>query len=157
MLTPYLAYIKWGAIALLLASVYAWGHHNGAAGVQAKFEAHMYLDGQKALAASEAARKHEQQDAANSARIAQAYEQGKADAEAAGKRVADDLRSGNLKLRKEWRGCETSKLSDAATRPAEPDAARADREESAGRIVRAAREADEQIKGLQDILRTERR
>ena len=154
---PYLAYIKRGAIALLLVTLSAVSYRKGENHEHTKLVAHLAQDATAAQRASEAARKHEQQDAANSARIAQAYEQGKADAEAAGKRVADDLRSGNLKLRKEWRGCETDKLSGAVARAAEPDAASADREESAGRIVRAAREADEQIKGLQGILRTERK
>lgn len=113
----------------------------------------LFAEGKAQLAASEAARKHEQADAANSAKIAQAYEQGKVDAQAAGKRVADDLRAGNLKLRKRWQGC----VSGTPASPGEPDADAADRAESAGAIVRAAREADEQIKGLQDLLRAERK
>jgi hypothetical protein len=80
----------------------------------------LFAEGKAQLAASEAARKHEQQDAANSAKIAQAYEQGKLDAQAAGKRVADDLRAGNLKLRKRWQGC--PKVPGVAADPAEPDA-----------------------------------
>jgi hypothetical protein len=151
-------YWKALAVAALLAGVYWWGHNNGAAGVQVKFDAHLAQDAIAAQKASEAARKHEQQDAKASAKIADAYEQGKRDAEAAGKRVADDLRSGNAKLRKRWQGCQaTDRVSGAATRAAESDAEAADRAESAGRIVRAAREADEQINGLQDILRAERR
>ena len=151
---PYLAYIKWGAIALLLAGVFAYGHHKGAASVQAKFDKHLAQDAIAAQKASEAARQHEQRDAANSAKVAEAYEQGKRDAEVAGKRVADDLRAGNLRLRKQWQGCQN--LPGPSTGAAEPDAGAADRNESAGAIVRAAREADEQIKGLQDILRAER-
>ena len=112
-------------------------------------------EGKAQLQAQIAARTHEQQDAANSAKIADAYEQGKRDAEAAGKSVTDGLRAGTVRLRKQWQGCE-SRLSDPPAGAAEPDATAADRNESAGRIVRAAREADEQIKGLQDILRSER-
>ena len=138
-------------------AVWRWGHKTGKREVQAVLDQRILVDAIKGQIASEAARKHEQADAQANARIAEAYEKGKQDAEAAGKRVADNLIAGNLKLRKRWQGCEaTDRVSDAATRAAESDAEAADRAESAGRIVRAAREADEQIKGLQDILRAER-
>jgi hypothetical protein len=154
-LTPYLAYIKWGLILLVCAGLFAWGDHHGAGRVQAKYDAHLLHDAQQSLLATQQARQHEQRDAANSAKVAQAYEQGKRDAEAAGKRVADGLRAGTLKLRKQWQGCQ-ERLSNPAAGATEPDATATDRNESAGRIVRAAREADEQIKGLQRILRAER-
>jgi hypothetical protein len=164
-LNPYMVWIKVGAAALLLSvlgwvahSAYTWAYTNGynAANVRAE-----KVIGQFAQAEADAqakARAAEAKSAGENARIADAYEKGKQDAEAAGKRVADDLRAGNLKLRNRWQGCQaTDRVSDAATRAAESDAEAADRAESAGRIVRAAREADEQIKGLQDILRAERR
>jgi hypothetical protein len=121
----------------------------------ARKHAILFAQGKALLAASEAARKHEQADAQNSAKVAQAYEQGKQDAQAAGRRVADDLRAGNLKLRQRWQGC--AKLPGAGPGAAEPDADAADRAESVGRIARITREADEQIKALQDLLRAERK
>jgi hypothetical protein len=147
-------------IALLLGvwtTAYMRGYRHGSATVMRDFNAHMAADEAAALKASEAARKHEQQDAANSARIAEAYEKGKQDAETASRAVVAGLRAGTVRLRKQWQGCEADRVSATGSGSAEPDAAAADRAESAGRIVRAAREADEQIKALQDVLRGERK
>lgn len=88
--------------------------------------------------------------------VAEAYEKGKKDAEATAVAVVDDLRAGNLRLRGYWAGCETQRLSLSAALAAEPDAAARDREESAGRIVRAAAECDAQVVGLQGLLKAER-
>ena len=151
-----MAQLKLCAALVVLGIVLALGVRTGRHQVQAKFDKHLAQDAIAAQKASEAARKHEQQDAANNARVAEAYEQGKRDAEAAGNAVAAGLRAGNIELRKRWQGCQANRVPDASTRATEPDAEAADRAESAGRIVRAAREADEQIKGLQDILRAER-
>lgn len=98
----------------------------------------------------------EREQAKRANEIAAQYEQDKRDAEAAGKRVADDLRAGSVRLREQWRGCE-DRMSGVAPAPGEPDAAADDRAESAGRIVRAAREADDQIKRLQDFILSERK
>ena len=155
-MSAYWSQIKLALWTVAVIAAMAYGHHKGAQSVQWKFDAHLALDAQAAQKASEDARRHEQQDAASSARIAEAYEQGKRDAEAAGKRVADGLRAGTIKLRKQWQGCE-NRLSGTGPGAAEPDGSAADRAESVGRITRAAREADEQIKGLQDILRAERK
>jgi len=153
---PYWSEIKLGLWAAAVIAAMSYAHHKGAQSVQWKFDAHLALDAQAAQKASEDARKREQQDAANSAKVAEAYEQGKRDAEDAGKRAAADVLSGNRKLRKQWAGCE-KRLSEAAAGSGEPDAEAADRAESVGRIIRAAREADEQIKGLQRILESERK
>ena len=107
------------------------------------------------LAAERAARAEEQARAEAVDRIAGAYEKGKADAQAAAERVAADLRAGNLQLRDRWQGCQ-ARLSGAAIAAGEPDAAARDREESAGRIVRAAAECDAQVRGLQALIRAER-
>ena len=105
-----------------------------------------------AIKASEGARKIEADKARAANAVAEKYEQDKKDAEAAAKRVADDLRAGNLRLRKLWEGCQArpAAQSDSAS---QSDAAADDRAESAGRIVRAAREADAQIRALQDFIR----
>jgi len=153
---PYWSEIKLGLWVMAVIAALAYADHHGASRVQNRFDKHLAQDAIAAQKASEDARRHEQQDAAASARIAEAYEQGKRDAEAAGKRVADGLRAGTIRLRKQWRGCE-NRLSGTGPGAAEPDGSAADRAESVGRITRAAREADEQIKGLQDILRAERK
>jgi hypothetical protein len=146
--------------AVILLALLAWGGHGlyragyNAANVRAE-----KVIGEFAKAEAKAqqdARNKEHALAQANDKAAQAYEQGKADAEAAGKRTTADILAGAVKLRREWQGCETRSLSGAAARAAEPDAAAQDRADGAGRIVRAAREADEQIKGLQDILRAER-
>lgn len=88
--------------------------------------------------------------------IAAQYEQDKINAEAAAKRTADDLRAGNLRLRQQWEGCKAGGVPQANGAAGQPDAAADDRAESAGRIVRAADDADAQIRALQDFIRSER-
>lgn len=102
--------------------------------------------------AQEAARQAEQKLADAVAKAAAQYEKGKQDAQASADRVAADLRAGTLRLRKEWAGCETSRLSEAAQNSRELDAAEQRRIESASRIVRAAAECDAQVAGLQSIV-----
>jgi hypothetical protein len=113
--------------------------------------------GRDAVKASESARAQEQAQAVAVANVGEAYEKGKRDAEAAGKRTAADLRAGNLKLRELWQGCEARGVSGAAATSGEPDASADDRADSAGRIVRAADEADAQVRALQDFIRAERK
>lgn len=141
------------AVLVLLAGIFAWGDHKGASRVQARFDKHLLADKAAEAKALAKAREQEQAMAQAQAEIADAYERGKRDAEEAGRRVADDLRSGALRLRRQWQGC----VSDSAASRAELDAIAADRAESAGRIVRAAREADDQIKRLQDFILSERK
>lgn len=136
-------------LALLIACItlYALWQHD--AGEVARYETRQA----QALAdATQAARKAEQQKAKELAAIADAYEKDKRDAEVAQRKLVDDLRAGNVRLQKRWAGC----VSDVAASAAELDAAARDREESAARIVRAARDADDQIKGLQDVVRADR-
>lgn len=106
--------------------------------------------------ASESAREREQATAKAANEVAAAYEQGKRDAQAEGNRVADGLRAGNLRLRKQWRGCEAGSVPSPADPAGQPDAAAADRAGSAGRIVAAADACDAQVTGLQDFIRSER-
>ena len=104
--------------------------------------------------ASEAARAAEHGQAQAFEAIATRYEQDKADALTAQAGVIADLRAGNLRLRDRWatQGLATQVAASAG----KPDAAADDRAASAGRIVRAARDADDQIRGLQAVLRAER-
>lgn len=107
-----------------------------------------------ATKASEAARaaEHGQAQAFNA--IAARYEQDKTDALTAQAGVIADLRAGNLRLRDRW--ATQSLATQVAASAGKPDAAAADREASAGRIVRAARDADDQIRELQAVLMAER-
>ncbi len=106
--------------------------------------------------ASEEARLKEITAARAANAVADAYERGKQDAQAAGDRVAADLRAGNLRLQDRWRGCEAGRVSATAGSPGESDAAADERAASAGRIVAAADQCDAQVKGLQDFIRSER-
>ena len=100
-----------------------------------------------------AARKAEAEKAQAIAAIADRYEQDKREADEAQKRLVADLRAGAVRLQDRWRGC----VSDVAATAAERDAAAADREASATRVVRAARDADDQIRALQDIVKADRK
>lgn len=105
-----------------------------------------------------AAREAERQRAIDLAAIAEKYEKDKRDAEVAQTQLVDALRAGTVRLRNLWQGCQaTGRVSGVAASAAESDAAARDREASAARIVRAARDADDTIKRLQDVVRTDRK
>ncbi|TMN18460.1 endopeptidase [Pseudoxanthomonas sp. X-1] len=109
------------------------------------------------IAAQQKARAAEQAAAHRQSEIANAYEEGKAAAQAAADRVAADLRDGNLRLQQRWASCAaTASLSGAASSPSRPDAGADDRAASAGRIVGAAAECDAQVRGLQALVRSDR-
>ncbi len=115
------------------------------------------LDAEQArLDATTTARYAEQRIAAAAAQAAEQYEKGKQDAQDAADSVIAGLNAGTLKLRREWAGCETQRLSDAATATRELDAAIASRNDRTGRIVRAADECDSQVSGLQALVRADR-
>lgn len=129
-----LAYGAWTA--------YGWAYDNGynAANVRAE---QVIAEFRKAEAEAQlAARKAERDKQAVVDNLAAEYERRKADAEAKQATVVADLRAGNLKLRAEWRGCETDRLSagaESARLNAEADQRRA---EAAARIVRVGDECD---------------
>lgn len=103
--------------------------------------------------AEQAAREQERRHAEALNAAAEKYEQDKRHAQEQADRVVADMRAGTLRLRREWAGCETARVSAATAAAAEPDATAADRSESAGRIVRAAAECDAQVTGLQEVIR----
>jgi len=98
------------------------------------------------------AREAEQRHANEIAAIADKYEQDKRAADEAQRKLVRDLRAGTVRLQKRWSGC----VSEAAASAAESDAAARDREESIARVLRAARDADDQIKRLQEVVRKDR-
>ena len=140
------------AIALLIALI---GSHWYAysAGVSREHD-RLELQYAKALEkAQQAARAKEDALTAAYDKIANEYEQGKRDAQAASDKFVADLRSNELRLRKRWT---CPRLPSPEASPGEPDAAERDREESAGRIIRAAAECDQQVSQLQAIIRADR-
>ena len=103
--------------------------------------------------AQQAARAKEDALTAAYDKIANEYEQGKRDAQAASDKFVADLRSNELRLRKRWT---CPRLPSPEASPGEPDAAERDRNESAGRIIRAAASCDAQVTALQALVRADR-
>ena len=119
---------------------------------------HLVKDREAERVATEAASRHKDELTAAQNAVSAAYEKGKNDAEAAAKRTIADLRNGTVVMRERWTACKASADLPAATAgSSEPDAAAADREQSAVRIVQAAAQCDAQVKGLQELLRLERK
>lgn len=158
----WLAFLNWcrkNWLAILIAfaalGLYMLGRHDGAekqeaktAKVQAKFDAYK-TEVQKAVAIRLTQNKiKEAEDRKVFAEIAEQYKKDIADAKAKGNRIAADLRAGNIKLRKQWQGCSTAAKGAADTGGVDENARL--REESAGRIIGNAAEADSWITALQD-------
>lgn len=98
------------------------------------------------------ARQAEHQQVQALAGIGATHEQDRQAAEAVPAAVVADLRADVLRLRQHWAGCETRALSEAAAGAVERDALAAVREESAGRIVRIGRDADDQVRACQAVI-----
>ena len=155
-------------LALIIAAILGLGGA-GAAGyrkgtidaeraAQIAMDKHLAEDRASERAAEQEANRYKDALATAQNAVSAAYEKGKKDAEATAKRTVADLRAGNLVLRNRWTACEANLGVPTATpAPSEPDAGTGDREESAGRIVQAADECDAQVKGLQELLRLERK
>lgn len=164
-MTFLLLYWKQAVGAALLLFVLGFAYHLGGANGRAKL-AECRAQAEKTIAEMARAeadlqakyRKAEQDKAAQVALIAEQYEQDKADAQAAADRTIADLRSGTIRLRDRWQASRaTCDVSGAAARAAVADAAAADREQGASDLVRAARDADAQIRGLQAVVREDRK
>ena len=90
--------------------------------------------------------------------IAEQYEQDKATNDRKQSDLVASLRAGNERLHQRWQAAlATGDLSRTVASAAESDAAARDREESAARAVRAAADADAQIRGLQEVIRADRK
>lgn len=151
---------KWAAIvcaALAVAAVVLWafsGWRLAASAARADAaEARAETLAGELKAANETLNK-ERQHAQKMQRIGEQYEQDKADAQAQYERDLAALRAGHLRLRREWT-CPTQPAADAG-KP-EPDGDAELREQGAADIVRLAREADAQIRGLQEVIREDRK
>lgn len=70
--------------------------------------------------------------------------------------VVADLRADRLRLRDGWAGCETQRLSEAVTGASERDAAAKRRADFAGAVVRAGRDADDQLRACQAVIEADR-
>jgi hypothetical protein len=148
-------------VALLVAAIagvvgYWQGGKHATMAAELAMAEHLAADRKAESDHKDKVRQLEQALAEAQAGVSEAYEKGKKDAEATSAAVIANLRAGNLRLQQRWAGCETQRLSDTAALAAELDATARDREESAGRIVRAAAECDAQVRGLQELLILER-
>lgn len=136
----------------VIAAILFYGHlryNAGQASVQGKFDAYK-SEVKKAVTkqiAQNAAK--EAQDRAVFAQIAAQHIKDIENAKAKADRIAADLRAGNIKLRKQWRGCAAPQ---AAANPEGTDEDSRLREESAGRIIGNAAQADSWIRALQDVV-----
>ena len=138
------AFIVWTLLAF--AAGWAWrGDRAEGADATTKRDA-----AQAETKAVQGARATEQASAETLADIGTQHEEDRRDAETVPAAVAADLRDGNLRLRREWQGCETQRLSDASSAVAAAEQYARDREDGAGRLVRAAKQCDAQVIGLQD-------
>ena len=164
-LTPYLGAAK-AVAGLILLGLLAWGAYevhdsiwdSGYAKARAEAEKTIAEFAKAEAAAQGKARAAEQRHAKALADVAEQYEQDKLNAQAAADRLTADLRAGTVRLHDRWQACRaTDRLAEAVASASEPDAAAEDRAASAGRIVRAAADADAQIRGLQEVIRQDRK
>lgn len=94
--------------------------------------------------------------AENLAAIGVKHEEDRAAAPAVADAVVADVRAGDLRLRDGWAGCETQRLSDAAASAVERDEAAHRRADFAGAVVRAGRDADDQLRACQAVVTADR-
>lgn len=106
--------------------------------------------------AVESARTAEREQADKLAAIGAKHEEDRAAAPSVADALVADLRAGNVRLRKEWAGCETRLLSEAVASTVERDALAQRREQLAGEIVRIGRDADDHVRACQAVIRADR-
>lgn len=154
---------KWALVALMAVGLFGLGHHVAAADGDtklAKAEA-VYAKERLALAteaatAESSARLADQVKAKALSDIAEQHEKDKKHAQEDADRLVGDLRSGVVRLRDEWATCRATSQVLVAAGGSKPDAVPDDQAASAGRIVRAAQDADDTIRALQATLTKER-
>lgn len=153
---PYLIEIKFALAMVLLAAAFLAGHHVG----ELSSKAALAESGKKAAEATttavKAARAVEQKQADGFASIDAKYLGDLSYAQALSSRTVAGLRDGSVQLRQTWRCPAAASVPAPTAAPSQRDAGTDDRAESAGRIVRAADDADAQIRALQAILQAER-
>ena len=111
---------------------------------------------QTELAQTKVARERERKQAESMADIGDLHEQDRIDAEGVPDAVVADLRAGNRRLQKHWAECATGRLSDSAAAALERDAAAQRREADFGNLVRVGRDADDQLRACQAVIRVDR-
>ena len=136
----------------------------GALGIQtARWDRHQRAWLREKLAASQELveavtrqREMERRHAIEMATIGERYEQDKAAAEAVERDVVNGLRTGTVRLRRSWTRCQ-QQLSQTSAATSKRDASPSDREALAAAVIRAGRDADDQIRACQAVIRIEPR
>lgn len=112
----------------------------------------------KALETERRVRAGEHAKAAELAAIAEKYEKDKVANEQKQDRLVADLHAGNVRLRQLWKAsAATAKLSNAVACASLADGDAKLREEAIGRVLRAGADADAQIRGLQEVIKADRK
>ena len=142
----------WYVLAVV-AAIWFYGHlryNAGQADTQAKFDE--YKTEIKAAITKRLAQnaQKEAQDRKVFDEIAKQYAQDIKDAKAKSDRIAADLRAGNIKLRKHWRGCAAPQAADGSSGVDEEAELRV---QGAAEDVRDGAWADAWIEGLQEVIR----
>jgi hypothetical protein len=106
--------------------------------------------------AEQGARALEQTKGQELAKIGAKHEEDREAAEAVPAAVVAGLRDGNLQLRRQWAACETNHVSESAAGAAERDALAELRAKDQGDLVRIGRDADDQVRACQVIVRADR-
>ncbi len=113
-------------------------------------------DARTEVKAQSDARATETQQASALANIGDTHEQDREAAKAVPDAVVADLRAGTLKLRNDLATCHTRRLSEAAAGAVQRDATAELRADIAGAIVRAGRDADDQLRACQAVVSADR-
>ena len=90
------------------------------------------------------------------AEIGDKHEEDRTAAEAVPAAVVAELRAGNLRLRQQWQACDADRVSDLAAAATERHAAAVSREADFGNLVRAGRDADDQLRACQAVIQADR-
>lgn len=146
------------AVLLLTGAVWAygeWKEAEGRAEVQRKFDAHLSADRGAEAVAKQRARIKEAQDRELFAEAGKNFLEAKDEARRLAGELAAAVLAGDVRLQKHWR-CEAGDRAEVAGPAEVADGDAALRAASAGRIIGIGREADAQVKGLQELLRIER-
>ncbi len=156
-------YVKWVLAGFIAAGLVSLGYHMAAsagkaqlAQVQRDYANERLTLATNAAEAESRARKADQDKAVALAAIAAQHEQDKTHAQHDQDQLVADLRTGAVRLRDQWATCRATSEVLVASGSLELDAAARDRESSAARVVRAARDADDTIRALQATLTKER-
>lgn len=104
--------------------------------------------------AADQARGKERSQSEALAEIGEKHELDRQAAEGVADSVVADLRAGNYRLRNELASCETSRLSESSESASQRDAGTVSREEIAAAAIRIARDADDQLRACQAVVRT---